>query len=141
MRTRLPLPLRSTSRRKPACGEEGERQVGPQRLLPALERKLPSRDILLGPDAGNRNADVEATERLAARREHPISAFLARKIALNGNRVRELGRQRLRPLLTVVVVEREAGSSAAKARPQAAPMPPDEPVTRTRLPSRPVSIR
>jgi hypothetical protein len=51
-------------------------EVGGERLLPPVERQLPQRDVLLGPDAGDGGADVEAAELLSRLGEEAVGLVL-----------------------------------------------------------------
>ena len=75
------------------------------RLLPALERELPDRQVLGGPDARDRRADVDRAERLARRREQPVDVGLDRQVGLRGRGAADLGRDGRRALLAAVVVD------------------------------------
>jgi hypothetical protein len=65
-------------------GQEGGRQVLAQRRLPALERKLPHRNVLLGPHAGDRRAGVEAAQFFPDLREEAPGVLLAGQVGLEG---------------------------------------------------------
>jgi hypothetical protein len=87
--------------------------------LTSLERQPPDRDVLLGPDARDRGADVERARGV----EEPIHLCLFGQIGADGEPAAELLDQRLRPLAPVVVVNddlaplRREGARAGRADP------------------------
>ena len=97
--------MRATSRRNAARGEERRGQVLADRLLPALERQLPHRQVLGRPDARDRGADVDRAELLARGREEPVDVGLDRQVGLRDRRAADLGRDGRGALLAAVVVD------------------------------------
>ena len=68
------------------------------------ERKLPHRQVLGRPDAGDRGADVHRAELLARGREEAVDVGLDRQVGLGDRRPADLGCDRRGPLLAPVVV-------------------------------------
>jgi hypothetical protein len=92
-----------------ARGEERRRQVRAQGRLPAFERELPDRHVLLGPGAGDRRADVEPAQILTRLREEAVGLLLTRQVGPEDERLAELGPEGVRPLAAAMVVEGEPG--------------------------------
>ena len=91
-------------------GEEGGRQVGAQRRLPALERQLPHGHVLLRPDAGDRSADVE----LARGLEKPVRLGLVGEVGGDRESSLEFLRQSLGSLPAEVVVDDDLAALAGE---------------------------
>ena len=85
--------------------EEARGQVRPQRLLPALERKLPDRDVLARPHAGDGGAHVDATERSPSLVEQALDVLLGGEVGLGERSSSELFRYRAGALFASVVVD------------------------------------
>src|SRR5205809_26938 len=79
-----------------ARGPERRRQVRPQRCLPARERQLPDRHVLLRPDTRDGGAHIECPCYL----EQPVRLSLDSEIRSDDRRRPE----RLRPLSSTVVM-------------------------------------
>jgi LysM repeat protein len=90
--------------------EKGGRQVLAQCRLPALERKLPHRDVLPGPDAGDRRAGVEAAEAVPGLGEEALGVLLAGQVGLEGEDALELAGEGLGSLPAAVVVNDETAA-------------------------------
>ena len=57
-------------------------RLAARRLLPPVERQLPERHVLLGPDAGDGGADVEAAELLSHLGEEAVGLVLVPQVGL-----------------------------------------------------------
>ena len=88
-----------------ARDEEGRGQVRPQRLLPALERKLPDRDVFAGPHAGDGGAHVDAAECRPRLIEQPLDVALGGEVGLGQRSSSELFRYRAGALFAAVVMD------------------------------------
>ena len=85
--------------------EEARGEVRAQRLLPALERKLPDGHVLARPHARDGSADVDLPERGARLHEESVDVRLDREVGLRDRRTAELCGKRLRPLLAAMEVD------------------------------------
>ena len=102
----VPVPLHLTE--EAARGEEGGGQVLAQRLLPALERQLPDRNVIGGPGPSDRGADVDPAERRARLLEEPVDLVLVGQVGLQRRGAVERCRHLARALLATVVVDDDA---------------------------------
>ena len=99
------------------CRQVGNRQVPTKSLLPPLERKLPDRDVLLGPLARHRGANVQASQFGKSPAEELVDLVFPGQIRSEDRRSAELLAQLLGSFPPPVVVE---GDAAALGKPAGA---------------------
>ena len=102
-----------------ARGEERRGEVRAQRLLPALERELPHGLVRRRPDAGDRGADIDAAELLAACANSASTSRLDGEVGAEHRRAAELRGDCLCALASAVVVHdhpRALGRERPRAR-------------------------
>jgi len=96
---------------EPARSQERRGQVGRERLLPALQRESPERHVLLGPDTGDGDADVEAAERATGLLEESVDVLLARQVCRGQDGALAAARcYRFGPLEPAMVVDDDAST-------------------------------
>ena len=114
-------------------------EVGGERLLPPVERQLPEWHVLLGPDAGDGGADVEAAELPSHLGEEAVGLVLVPQVGLEEHGALAVGCDRFGTLAALVEVHADAGALGSERAGAGGADPPDAPVTSTRLPASPVS--
>ena len=109
------------------------------RVVPALERQLPHRQVLLRPHACDRGTHIHRSERVARLGKEPIDRGLVGEVGLGDGCTAKLRRERPRPLLASVVVDHHARALRSEGARARGSDPPEAPVTSTPFPVSPVS--